>query len=109
MSTDHRIAGTGYNGYPPNGPSCLAGECPRGLIGYDKMPPGAPYAGNCQALHAEHNAILFSDPHRRQGATLYVSREPCQGCRRLIELNSIVRVVWSDGGEWIVGSGGVDS
>ena len=102
MSTDHRIAATGYNGYPPNGPSCLAGQCPRGLLPYSEVPAGSSYAGNCSALHAEHNAILYADVHRRRGATLYVTREPCNGCRRIIERNEISRVVWP-GGEYLVG------
>jgi dCMP deaminase len=30
VDPDHRVISTGYNGTPPGGPSCLAGECPRG-------------------------------------------------------------------------------
>ena len=31
LDTRNRIVSTGYNGAPPGGPSCLAGQCPRGL------------------------------------------------------------------------------
>lgn len=30
MDANHRIAGAGYNGSYPGGPSCLKGDCPRG-------------------------------------------------------------------------------
>lgn len=30
LSNDHRVVSCGYNGSYPGGPSCLAGECPRG-------------------------------------------------------------------------------
>lgn len=36
VDTDHRIAGAGYNGSYPGGPSCLKGDCPRGRHYRDK-------------------------------------------------------------------------
>ena len=117
----NRVVSTGYNGAPPGGPSCLAGECPRGqhyLIpraerldastaaqcacgnpwpctravaggsSYDTGP------GTCIALHAEQNAIIWADPARLPGATIYVTCEPCQGCARMIAGSGITRTVW---------------
>lgn len=40
LDVDHRIIGAGYNGTQPGGPSCLAGDCPRGRhypVGLDIM------------------------------------------------------------------------
>lgn len=90
VDKDDRIVSTGRNGGPPKGPSCLAGECPRGLITYDDLPPDSSYdsgIGLCIAVHAEANAIIFGDPGRMRGGTIYISCPvpPCLGCQRLID------------------------
>lgn len=113
---DHRIVSTGYNGAPAGEPGCLsAGACPRGrhyridneVYGWksacacghpdwpcpDAVEPGSSY-DNCVALHAESNALLYSSLDERRGATLYVTREPCTGCHKLIQGAGIARVVW---------------
>lgn len=127
VDTDHRIIGTGYNGSPPGGPSCLKGECPRGqhfaaCAGDSKclhkpgfcnprcacgntwpcpesVAPGSSYdtgPGQCEAVHAEANALLFSRTSVK-GAALYCTDEPCGGCMRLIKGAGIIRVIWPDG------------
>lgn len=83
-----RIVSTGRNGSPPGGPSCLAGECPRGLLTREDLPPDSSYDGGiglCNAVHAEANAIIFGDPSRMRGGTMYVTHRPCTGCQRLID------------------------
>ena len=85
-----RIVSTGRNGSPPGGPSCLEGECPRGLLTTDELPPDSSYdsgIGLCVAVHAEANAIIFGDPDRMRGGTIYISCPvpPCPGCQRLID------------------------
>lgn len=114
---DKRVISTGYNGSPPGGPSCLAGECPRGIhfLAVDEdegedycggcgegwpcsssQMPGSSYdtgEGVCIALHAEQNAILWSSPVDRRGSTLYITRAPCEGCWRLIRGVGIKRVL----------------
>lgn len=93
VDTDHRIVSTGYNGSPPGGKSCLAGECPRAQ---SDVLPGSSYdtgAGSCVANHAEGNALIWGDPQRFKGATLYCTDEPCEGCSRLIAGVGIERVV----------------
>ncbi len=89
---DRRIVGTGYNGAPAGEPGCET--CPRRLSG---IPPGSSYdtgAGQCVAIHAEANALLYTDRADLVGATLYVTREPCDGCMRLIKAAGIARVVF---------------
>lgn len=44
LDTEHRVVSTGYNGSFPGGPSCLAGDCPRGRH----------YAAPIQNLPANH-------------------------------------------------------
>jgi dCMP deaminase len=121
---DNRIRSTGYNGSPPGGPSCLAGECPRGLhsqvivehpengylafgcrCGNDwpcpkAVDPGSSYdagAGSCVASHAEANALLYAGRDQTLGATLYLTSAPCDGCERLVRAAGISRVIWPDG------------
>lgn len=92
-----RVVGTGYNGAYPGGPSCLAGECPRGKMTNEQVAPGTSYdtgAGACIALHAEQNALLYSSRDSRMGGTLYITREPCDGCMRMLQGSGLARVAW---------------
>jgi dCMP deaminase len=95
-----RIRSTGYNGPPSGHPHCDEGACPRARAesvsgwGHD----------NCIAIHAEANAILYSSPEERDGATIYITGPPCFGCAKLIANSGITEVVtegelydgWSD-------------
>lgn len=120
VDAHNRIVSTGYNGSPPGGPSCLAGECPRGIhypvssgsmdggehCGRCKLDwpcpsavaPGSSYdtgVGSCIAVHAEANAIIYGDPSRMRGGTVYVTDKPCDGCQRLIDGMGL-GVVWDE-------------
>lgn len=98
---ENRIVATGYNGSPPGGPSCLAGECPRA---YSDVPAGSSYdtgAGTCIAAHAEQNAIIYAGRSGCLGSTIYITAEPCAGCARMIEAAGVKRVVTNDG-NWLV-------
>lgn len=97
VGPDKRFWGMGYNGSYPGGPSCLAGDCPRGrhyetvscdlptcenaecqvcACGNewpcpDAVPPGSSYdtgPGACISSHAEANAV--SDAQQRNGGRL---------------------------------------
>jgi len=119
--TRHRVVITGYNGSAPGGPSCLAGACPRGrhyLIPRSErldastgaqcacghswpcnlaVEPGSSYdtgPGACHAIHAETNCLIYADPARLPGATLYITCEPCDGCARMIAGSGIARTVF---------------
>jgi dCMP deaminase len=94
---DRRVVSTGYNGAPAGDDGCLAGHCPRGLLGYDDVLPLSSYdtgPGSCIAVHAEANALLYASRDMTEGATLYVTGEPCMGCRRLVRGSGIIRVVY---------------
>lgn len=84
-----RICSTGYNGPPSGHAHCDAGACPRGRSesasgwGHD----------NCIAIHAEANAILYSSPAERDGASIYITGAPCFGCAKLIANSGISEVV----------------
>ncbi|HVF53107.1 MAG TPA: deaminase [Actinomycetota bacterium] len=84
-----RICSTGYNGAPSGHAHCDEGACPRASStaasgwGHD----------NCIAIHAEANAILYSSPVEREGATIYITGVPCFGCAKLIANSGIEEVV----------------
>lgn len=90
---DNRIVSTGYNGAPAGEPGCEA--CPRR---HSSVEPGSSYdsgEGYCVAIHAEANALLYADRDKTVGAMLYVTKDPCEGCSRLIKAAGIAGVVVS--------------
>jgi dCMP deaminase len=86
---DRRIRSTGYNGAPSGHPHCDTGACPRAQ---SDEPSGWGY-DSCIAIHAEANAILFSSPEVREGATIYITGVPCFTCSKLIANSGITEVV----------------
>ncbi len=93
VDVEHRIVGSGYPGTLPHRPGCLAGACPRGLKDYTEIPPLSAY-DDCISNHAEADAILNSDRHLYRGGTIYVTREPCFWCKKLIQAAGIARAVY---------------
>lgn len=97
MRPDHTIVSTGYNGAPSGGPSCLAGECPRGRSGVAPLSSYDTGVGACIALHAEQNCLLRATWDEMLDATLYITRAPCDGCKRMISGTPIKHVIWPEG------------
>ena len=88
---DRRILATGYNGAPKGLSHCP----PEG----DKheWPLGCMRAGHCiRSLHAEQNALLqaamIGVPC--EGATFYVTCQPCNSCAKMIINAGITRVIY---------------
>lgn len=102
VGPDRQIISTGYNGAPAGRPGCLtAGACPRGQLTKSEVAPGSSYdtgAGACIALHAEQNAVIRAGT-RAVGSHMYITDEPCDGCKRLIEGAGIMHVIWYTG-DW---------
>lgn len=94
VDQDHRILATGYNGSHPGGPSCLQGECPRGRKTFQEQPPLQGGYDDCVATHAESNALLFARASC-QGASVYITDPPCQGCEKLLRSAGVKTVIWS--------------
>ena len=68
----------------------------------DSVEPGSSYdtgPGICGASHAEQNALAdVESRYRLDGATMYVTDEPCQGCVKQIKNTTrIARIVWPEG------------
>ena len=100
VGPDRRVLSTGYNGAPSGVPGCAtAGACPRGRESVESVPSRSDYAdgrGACLAIHAEQNAVMYSRPKSRAGATMYVTCEPCPQCYALLEACGITDVRWPD-------------
>lgn len=84
----NRIVATGYNGPPAGWPGCSE-SCPRAF----KTEPTSDY-GDCIAIHAEANALLFCDRREREGGTIYVTGVVCWDCAKLIANSGLKRVVY---------------
>lgn len=88
---DKRILATGYNGAPRG-----LSHCPEGGPDHD-WPTGCMRAGHCiRSLHAEQNALLqaamIGVPC--EGATIYVTCQPCNACAKMIINAGITRVIY---------------
>ncbi len=95
VDANHRIVGSGYPGTAPGQPGCLDGACPRGLKTLTEQAPLAAY-DDCISFHAEANAVLHSDRTLYRGGTIYVTREPCHWCFKLIKAAGIAYAIWYD-------------
>lgn len=90
LDRDGRVVGTGYNGSPPGIPHCIDGHCPRFQEG---SPSGSSY-DNCISIHAEENALIWSDRTARVGGTLVINGTPCWGCGKKIAGSGVHRLVY---------------
>jgi len=92
---DRRILTTGYNGPPKGIAHCDVVGCLREELGI----PSGQRLDICRALHAEQNAIIQAALHgvSTEGATIYVTHQPCFTCAKMIINAGIVRVVCADG------------
>lgn len=81
---DRRILTTGYNGSPRGLPHCTEVGC---LM----------ENGHCiRTLHAEQNAIIQAALHgvSTEGATIYVTHQPCFNCAKTIINAGISEIVY---------------
>lgn len=98
VSNENRIVDTGYNG-PPRGMYQLNGRCeswcPRAMRHADD-PALDPTYDNCFSLHAEQNALMFSDRRLREGGKIYVSSGVCGTCAKLIANSGLAECIMLD-------------
>ena len=90
---DKRIIATGYNGAPAGVENCLErGYCLRDKL---KIASGTK-AEMCYAVHAEQNAIVQAAKLgiSVEGATMYVTHQPCSMCTRIIINSGVKRIVY---------------
>ena len=93
---DKHIIATGYNGAPRGIAHCdEKGGCLREKLG---VPSGERHE-LCRALHAEQNAIIQAATLGQsiEGATIYITNQPCVICAKMIINAGIDRIVVKDG------------
>ncbi|MEE0775720.1 MAG: dCMP deaminase family protein [Bacillota bacterium] len=92
VSPDNRILGTGYNGALPGTPHCEETGCLRQQMNI----PSGERQEICRAQHAEANicniAARYGIP--LEGATIYVTNQPCVTCMKAIITSGIKRIVF---------------
>ena len=67
---NNNLVSSGYNGAPKRLSHCIDDGC---------LPDEN---GKClRCIHAEVNAIIHTSPEAREGATMYVTCEPCDKCQ----------------------------
>ncbi|MCL2741893.1 MAG: cytidine/deoxycytidylate deaminase family protein [Oscillospiraceae bacterium] len=89
---DNRILSTGYNGAPSGCRHCDEVGCVR----MEGEIPSGERVELCRGLHAEQNAIVQAaySGTSVNGATIYVTNQPCSLCAKLIINAGIVKVVY---------------
>lgn len=93
---DKRILTTGYNGAPAGIKSCAERcECLRRT----RNIASGTMQEVCYAVHAEQNAIIQAAKLgvSLEGATMYVTHQPCVICTRMIINSGVKRVVYKNG------------
>ena len=93
---DKHVIATGYNGAPKGIPHCAElGGCYREK---NNIPSGERHE-LCRALHAEQNAIIQAATYAQgvDGATIYITHQPCVICAKMIINAGIQRIVVNDG------------
>lgn len=80
---EKRIKATGYNGSPAGLPHCDDVGCYM-------------VDNHCiRTSHSEENCLNNADVKDKQGATLYVTDQPCPNCQKLIISSGVKRVVFA--------------
>lgn len=93
---DKHIIATGYNGAPRGLSHCdELGGCLREQL---KVPSGQRHE-LCRALHAEQNAIIQAATLGQsiEGASIYITHQPCSICSKMIINAGIERIVVDEG------------
>ncbi|MCQ2551564.1 MAG: cytidine/deoxycytidylate deaminase family protein [Clostridia bacterium] len=93
---DRHVIATGYNGAPRGIAHCdERGGCLREKL---NVPSGQRHE-LCMALHAEQNAIIqaASLGQSVEGATIYVTHQPCVICAKMIINAGIDKIVVKEG------------
>lgn len=97
---NNRIISLGYNGTPAGFKNCFDGGCKRCFEQHQAKQNGSSesFKGEkldlCICLHAEENAIIFSNFLELKDATLYVSLCPCVSCFKKIIQCGISKVIY---------------
>lgn len=95
VTPTNRVVSVGYNGAPagfPHYDKPCREWCPRGAHS-----PGLPIVdreyNDCNAAHAEQNALMAADRSTWEAGTIYVLGDVCFTCAKLIANSGLAKVV----------------
>lgn len=91
---DKKILGTAYNGSPAGTLDCYEAGC---MITetYEEENGVMQKKQRCvRTIHAEQNLLLFTDRENRQGATVFVTDQPCWTCTNMLANSGIIEIVF---------------
>jgi dCMP deaminase len=93
---DKHIMSTGYNGAPKGVAHC---DEIGGCIREQKNIPAGERHELCRAIHAEQNAIIHAATSGQgiEGATIYITNQPCAICAKMIINAGIRKIVVAEG------------
>lgn len=95
---EKKLLGTAYNGAPMGAPDCSEAGCmvveqfeQEIVEGVERLVKKE----RCiRTIHAEQNLLLFTDRHDREGATVYVTDEPCWTCANMLANSGVKEIVY---------------
>lgn len=91
VSSNGRIAATGYNGPAASWPR--EQECAEWCMRARGEAPLDKSYDQCPAIHAELNALMYVDRSRVEGGTVYVNSSMCMNCAKAVSNSGLSRVV----------------
>lgn len=94
LVNEKKILGTAYNGSPAGTPDCYEEGCLMTET-YEKDGDEVVKKERCtRTIHAEQNLLLFTDRIHRNGATVYVTDQPCWTCTNMLANSGIKEIVF---------------
>lgn len=94
-----KLLGTAYNGAPMGIPDCAEVGCMiveelEAKVLEDGQERIEKRQRCIRTIHAEQNLLLFTEPHDREGSTVYVTDEPCWTCANMLANSGIKEIVY---------------
>lgn len=94
-----KLLGTAYNGAPMGIPDCAEAGCMiveelDAQTGDDGQERIVKKQRCIRTIHAEQNLLLFTEPQDREGASVYVTDEPCWTCANMLANSGIDEIVY---------------
>lgn len=93
-----KLLGTAYNGAPMGVADCSEAGCmlvEEYEIVQDNGQEKVVKKQRCiRTIHAEQNLLLFTDWIDREGATVYVTDQPCWTCANMLANSGIAEIVY---------------
>ncbi|WP_195572643.1 deoxycytidylate deaminase [Paenibacillus sp. 1001270B_150601_E10] len=94
-----KLLGTAYNGAPMGVPDCSEAGCMIAeqfeLVTHPDGTEEMVKKERCiRTIHAEQNLLLFTDRMDREGATVYVTDQPCWTCANMLANSGVKEIVF---------------